>query len=117
MAIPETILNQIKCCLNDDGHIVNEPILLSCGANACKKCVCDSASTMIHCFSCNINHVKIDLLNAPNNKIVDSFIHLFLNDLFKDLNAKLESIAGLLKGFFFFNKLMFWRIITIAIFF
>ena len=42
MPIPGNILKQIKCCLYDDGHIVNEPVVLKCGANACKKCVSDS---------------------------------------------------------------------------
>ncbi len=98
MPIPENILKQIKCCLYDDGHIVNEPVLLKCGANACKKCVSDSIGGKIKCFFCNDQHEKKDLLNAANNKMVESVITLFLDDLFHDLNKKLESKTVLLKG-------------------
>ena len=98
MPIPENILKQIKCCLHDDGHIVNEPVLLKCGANACKKCVSDSIEGMLKCYFCNGQHEKKDLLNAPNNKMVESVITLFLDDLFQDLNKKLESTTVLLKS-------------------
>jgi hypothetical protein len=98
MLIPENILKQINCCLYDDGHIVNEPVLLKCGANACKKCVSDSSDGMLSCFFCNSQHEKKDLLNASNNKMVESVITLFLNDLFHGLNKKLESTTVLLKG-------------------
>jgi hypothetical protein len=98
MPIPENILKQIKCCLYDDGHIVHEPVLFKCGANACKKCVSDSIDDKIKCFFCNDQHKKKDLLNATNNKMVESVITLFLDDLFHDLNKKLESTTVLLKG-------------------
>ncbi len=98
MSIPENILKQIKFSLYDDGHIVNEPVLLKCGANACKKCVSDSIGGMIKCFVCNDQHEKNDWLNAPNNKMVEYVITLFLDDLFQDLNNKLESTTVLLKG-------------------
>jgi hypothetical protein len=98
MPIPENILKQIKCCLYDDGHIVNEPVLLKCGANACKKCVSDSIGGMIKCYFCNDQHEKNDLLNAPNNKMAEYGVQSFLDDLFKDLNNKLESTTVLLKG-------------------
>jgi hypothetical protein len=97
MPIPENILKQIKCCLLDDDHIVNEPVVLKCGANACKKFVSNSIDGMIKCYFCNSQHEKNDLLNAPNNKIVEYVVQSFLDDLFKDLNNKLESTV-LLKG-------------------
>ncbi len=98
MPIPGNILKQIKCCVYDDGHIVNEPVVLKCGANACKKCVSDSIGKTIKCYFCNSQHEKNDLLNAPNNKMAESVIILFLDDLFKDLNSKLESTTVLLQG-------------------
>jgi|LakMenEpi03Aug12_release.lakeMendotaPanAssembly.Ray.scaffolds.fasta_scaffold2223640_1 hypothetical protein len=67
MPIPDSILNHIKCCLNDDGHIVHEPILLKCGANGCKKCVFGSTDLRFKCFSCDGYHVKSDFLEAPIN--------------------------------------------------
>jgi hypothetical protein len=101
MSISDYILNKIKCCLNinDMCHVVNDPILLKCGGNACKQCVINSTDTMIKCFGCNGEHSKIDSLNLPKNTLVESVIHFFLNDLFKDINSNLVSITGLLKGF------------------
>jgi hypothetical protein len=102
MPIPETILNQIKCCLNNDGHIVNESILVQCGAYACKKCIFDSTiNTKLRCLSCNGSHERNDLLNAPINKMVDSVIELFSNDLIQYLNESLESSVACLKGLTF----------------
>jgi hypothetical protein len=101
MPIPEKILNQMRCCFSDDGHIVQEPLLLKCGLNACKKCVDNSATATLNCFGCNGTHDKKDFIDAPIVKIVDSLIHSFLDDLFEDLEDKLKSTCDLLKGFEF----------------
>jgi hypothetical protein len=98
MPIPETLLNQMSCCLYDDGHFVHEPLVLKCGFNACKKCIIGSSVTRIKCFGCYGEHEKKDLLNSANNKFVESFIQSFLSDLFQDLRTKLQSTADLLKG-------------------
>ena len=79
MPIQENILNQMICCLNTDGHIVCEPILLKCGANACKQCVVESTNSSMKCFNCNENHEKNDVSNAPINKMVEYVIQLNLN--------------------------------------
>jgi hypothetical protein len=100
MPIPENILNQMICCLNTDGHIVNEPILLKCGANACKKCVIESTNSAMKCFNCNENHEKNDITNAPINKMVEYVIQLNLNDLFQNLKARLEFTTSTLKGIY-----------------
>jgi hypothetical protein len=102
MPIPEDILKQMKCCLSDDGHIVIEPIVLKCGSNACKQCANNSNESMFKCFKCMEYHEINFLLNAPKNKKVESLIHSFLPDLFKDLKNKLNSTAELLKGLLFF---------------
>ncbi len=95
MPIPEDVLNQIKCCLNEDGHIVHEPVVLKCGYNACKKCCSDPVVSNVKCLRCHAIHDKNELLNAPNNKLADSIIQTYLNDLYQDLNLKVESIKGL----------------------
>jgi hypothetical protein len=102
MSIPKEVLNKIRCCLFDDGHIVIEPVVLKCGANACIKCFDNSTVTKIKCFGCNETHKKNDLLNAAetDSEIVDSLIHSFLPDLFEDLKNKLETTAELLKSLF-----------------
>ncbi len=85
----------LRWILNEDGHIVHEPVVLKCGYNACKKCCSDPVASTIKCFSCHNSHDKNELLNAPKNKASDFIIKLFLNDLYQDLNLKLESIKGL----------------------
>ena len=91
MPLPELILKQMKCCVNDDGHIVIEPFLLTCGGNACKDCVDKSHEEMIFCFFCNEKHEKKNILNSPKNLIVETMVKSFSTDLFQDLNQKLES--------------------------
>jgi hypothetical protein len=99
MTIPETLLKQMRCCLYDDEHIVHEPIVLICGFNACKKCINCSTVTTIKCFGCSGFHELKDLLNAANNKFVESYSQSFLTDLFQDLRTELQS--DLLKGLVF----------------
>ena len=98
MPIPEDLLHQMKCCLNNDDHIVNEPILLTCGSNACQKCIQESKNEILPCFGCNQNHRKKDYSNATINKIVQILINSFLSDLLSDLNRKIKNINEDLKG-------------------
>ncbi len=67
MVISDALLNQIKCCLSTDGHIVIEPVVLKCGGNACRECA-NPNTFSIDCFSCSHKHEKTELLNAPVNK-------------------------------------------------
>lgn len=98
MPIPENILNQMICCLNTDGHIVHEPILLKCGANACKKCVSDAQNSTMKCFNCNESHEKSDAVSSPINKMVEYVVQLNLKDLLQNLKARLEYTVSTLKG-------------------
>jgi hypothetical protein len=98
MSIPEDMLKQMRCCLSDDGHIVQEPIVLKCGLTACKICVDDSVTAILYCFGCNGTHEKKDFIDAPIIKFIESFIKSSLPDLFQDLNNKLKSTCDLLKG-------------------
>ena len=100
MPTPQEILSQIRCCLNDDGHIVHEPILLKCGANACKKCVNETAEKFVKCFSCEDRHEKSDVLNVQVNHKAESIIISSLGMLFHDLALKVESVSALIKGNF-----------------
>jgi hypothetical protein len=82
MPITEAILNQIKFCFSDDGHIAIEPIQVSCGDIGCKKCLIDSEEEEINCFSCNEDHKKSVALKGPINKVAESLVQTHLNDLF-----------------------------------
>ena len=98
MPIPEAILNQMKCCFLNDGHIAVEPIIVNCGANACQKCVIDSTEDIIKCFSCKENHTKKDIIKYPTNKLAESMVQTFLNDLFEYVDTILEKSALSVKG-------------------
>ena len=92
MEIPDDILKQITCCLKTDNHIVNEPILVECGSNACKKCVSECCEMTLYCYSCNNRHDKKKLDNSTVNKIAESEICLYNDNLSVQLNKNLASI-------------------------
>ena len=92
MPIPGGLLKEMKCCLSNDGHIIFEPILISCGGNACKQCVSESEDGNLNCFNCNDKHERKVLLNSPNNKIVETLVKSFLNDLFTDNETARKTI-------------------------
>ena len=94
MPIPEAILNQLKFCLSNDGHIVIEPILVSCGSSVCKKCLIASKDEAIKCVSCNENHKKSDLIKGPINKVASSMVQTFLNDLFDYVETAFENSSA-----------------------
>ena len=94
MPIPEYVLKQIKCCLNEK-HVLLDPVLLKCGGNACKEC----ASGSIKCLNCNETHLKGDFIE---NKSTESLIRFFMNDLYANLDEEIRSMRALLNGFFFF---------------
>ena len=101
MPISETLLNQLKCCLSDDGHIIIDPVLLKCKGNSCKKCISDSKKEDIYCYKCINNHSKQDLLNASENAFAETYILENLSDLFKYVgnkwkffSEKLQSISN-----------------------
>ena len=81
----------MKCCLNTDGHFAIEPILATCGGNACKNCIINFKEETIPCYCCNQKHEKKDLTNSPINNLAEVNMKYFLNDLFHDVVCKLES--------------------------
>jgi hypothetical protein len=102
MSIPETLLAQMKCCLAQDYHVTIEPILLKCGANACKDCINSSNNDDMICFSCNDKHEKKSLKNAPINKMAESVVRFFLKDLFEDLDSKILNFKKEINGAHYF---------------
>jgi hypothetical protein len=98
MPIPEAILNQMKCCLFNDGHIAIEPILVSCGSSVCRKCVDDSKEEAIKCFGCNEYHKKSDIIKGPLNKVAESLVQTFLNDLFEYVETTTQKCSESVKG-------------------
>ena len=97
MPIPEELINQLKCCLNDDGHIVRDPVVFECGGNACRICINELKLDSAKCYNCAEIHEKKDLIKAPSNKLAKTLIQLNLNDLFEYLEKKLGELNGYLK--------------------
>ena len=98
MPIPESVLNQMKCSFFNDGHIAIEPIQLKCGATACKECVNDATEKKIDCKSCKEKHEKKDLISIPVNKVAETLVHNFLEDLFEYVKIEYEKIRAAIKG-------------------
>ena len=99
MPIAEEILNQIKCCFYNDGHIAIEPIKVTCGAIGCKQCVLTSTSEEIECFSCKGKHKTQDLKNTPVIIYsVENLVNSNVSDLLEYVKINLNQTAKLLEG-------------------
>jgi hypothetical protein len=98
MPIPEEVLNEIKCCLLNDGHIAIEPILVSCGAIGCKQCILRSDIEEIDCYSCRGKHRTQELKNTPVIKKVENLVKSYFSDLFEYVKENLDKTASSLEG-------------------
>jgi hypothetical protein len=98
MPIPESVLDGIKCCFYNDGHIAIEPILASCGAIGCKQCLLRSNIEEIDCYSCKEKHRTQDLKNTPVIKSIENIIKSFVSDLFEYVKINLDKTTSSLEG-------------------
>jgi hypothetical protein len=90
----DTSLELLKCCLNKERHIVEEPIqVCECGANACKKCI-QKTSEILKCLICNEEHDRNHLLNRPINKSSEFLIEIYSEKMIEQLDAKIETLKG-----------------------
>ena len=98
MPIPEEVLNGMKCCFLNDGHIAIEPILVSCGATGCKQCLLRSNIEEIDCYSCKGKHRTKDLINIPVFKSFENLVKSYVSDLFEYVKGILDKTASSLEG-------------------
>ena len=98
MPIPEAILNQMKCCAFNDGHIAIEPVLVKCGVNACKECIKSAKGEVIYCYNCNGTHEAKDSFNLTINKLSESMVQYYLNDLFEHAKENMKTIVSKLSS-------------------
>jgi hypothetical protein len=98
MPIPEEILNGMKCCFFNDGHIAIEPIPLSCGAIGCKQCLLKSNIEEIDCYCCKEKHKTQDLKNTTVIKPVENLVKTYVSDLFEYVKVNLDKTASSLEG-------------------
>ena len=101
MSIPEAVLNQIKCCLSNDGHIIIDPVILRCKGNACKECVVDSKEEVISCYSCNRVHDKKDLLNSAEITRTETLVQSLIGELFEYTEKRIKKINENLNSKFY----------------
>ena len=95
MPLEEKLLEKLKCCLHDDGHIVIEPLQIKCGGNACLTCINEIKEESKECFKCKKAHAKDDLINSIPNEIAETLVEISINDLFKYLQEKLQSLKSI----------------------
>jgi hypothetical protein len=74
MSVPSEILTMMECCINNDGHYVKEAVLLSCGANACKKCICELNRNDFKCYKCEKIHRIDDPAKQFHNPAIDILV-------------------------------------------
>ena len=98
MPLNSEILNKLKCCLNSDGHIAIEPVLLKCKGNACRNCIDNFDEIKGKCNYGNCKHKKNEALNAPVNEIVQLLIKQNLEELFDYLEPKIQSVKNDIQG-------------------
>ena len=97
-----SILNFIECKASNDGHISEDPVILSCGYSACRKC-CKSKIS-INCFQCNKAHSnfgnRMNFKNRANcgnqenlktNILIQNMIETNIDQLTIEMAKKIES--------------------------
>lgn len=92
MPLPEVVLNQLKCCFFNDGHIAIQPLIVECGANTCKSCINEANEEKIHCYNCNKTHEKN--ISRPINNLSESMLQVYLKDLFKYVEETLITLSN-----------------------
>jgi hypothetical protein len=98
MPIPEEVLNGMKCCFLNDGHIAIEPIPVSCGATGCKQCLLNSNIEEIDCFNCKGKHKTQDLKNIPVFKSFENLVKYYVSDLFDYVKGILDKTGSSSEG-------------------
>jgi hypothetical protein len=98
MSIPEDILKQIKCCISNPHHYVDQPIMLNCcSSNACKTCIKNLSDASFKCICGKVNK-KGDYIAAATNKAVEMLKAVFILPLLKELDEKLLLAESALTG-------------------
>lgn len=91
----------IKCCLNENEHIVDKSVvLLNCGGNACRPCIIDSVQEDIYCYRCNKKHKKNDIIHSPSNESALLLINLCSNEIINVINEKIKTTCESFYGKF-----------------
>jgi hypothetical protein len=96
--IPQDILQTLQCGLSIDDHIIMQPIALSCGHSACKKCipVLDDLESN-KCKLCGkINKTDSNIMNE--SQPVKQLLKIYFDDLLAMVEIRFEESVCNLKG-------------------
>jgi hypothetical protein len=92
MALPDYI-EVIYCKFSSDNHVSHDPILLPCGASACRTCY----SVTKKCSKCNTVHL-IKQNDMQTHSLTNDLIKAYIDELDKDIVQKLTSSLDIVKG-------------------
>ena len=95
--IPEKIKNSLLCAIARDQHIFEQPITLSCGHCACKKCLLRQTQIVV-CEICKEENHMPNLLQVKECVPLIETIDAYLEDLYKIIYDKFNETIPHLKG-------------------
>ena len=80
-------LQQLLCCLSNDSHYVQEPIILKrCGHTCCSNCIPANRPSEIKC-KCGVVTLIDSFSN--NSQSVKKIIRMQLNNLYQDVERRI----------------------------
>ena len=88
-------MNKFECCISDDKHFCNEPVLLKDNCNVCQKCITELDCNEIRCNICGNLHFVGELRKSKvnvNTDLLRSMEQENLNQLFQILKERFRLI-------------------------
>ena len=99
MMLSKEVNQQIRCCLSNNGHVIDDAIsITSCMGNCCKGCIDNLKGNLAKCFNCDKEHEVEELKKMPKCPAVKVIISMVIGELFKEINEKLETARENLTG-------------------
>jgi hypothetical protein len=95
--IPDKILKNCYCSLEDNTHFLNEPLVLPCGHTACKKCI--DTNDELKCNKCQTINKKD--ANFPKSSTSEDLIEMYVEDLLLKVEERFKISFESFKSKFF----------------
>jgi hypothetical protein len=98
--IAENVINALKCSLSPHGHLLDDPVLLQCGHNACRRCVLEIDSATFRCLtpSCAKINTLYDGHLLVSNRSVDTIVSTNLQELSEFVRGDFRRILNQFQG-------------------
>lgn len=92
-------LNEFQCALSTTKHIIQNPILVSCGHYVCKKCLpnCNNSKLSILCKLCE-KKIEVDLTENYQSFSFKKKFQSSLNHLFYYMEREFSKALNDFKG-------------------